>query len=64
MFHGHDEMRELLEAVFDTFTEIRYFLDIGDDRTRSLAFRGLVGRQPVEECGSDRARTTRDGSPT
>lgn len=49
VFRGHDEMRELLEAVFDTFTEIRYFLDIGDDRTRSLAFRGLVGRQPVEE---------------
>jgi hypothetical protein len=50
VFRGHDEMRELLEAVFDTFTEIRYFLDIGDDRTRSLAFRAFVGRQPVEEA--------------
>ena len=40
VFRGHDEMRELLEAVFDTFTDIRYFLDIGhqpqvDIRARS-----------------------------
>lgn len=49
-FHGREEMRDLLEAVFETMTEIRYFADIGDDRQRALFFRARVGRQPIEEC--------------
>jgi hypothetical protein len=48
-FHGHAEMRELVEAVFDTITDIHFFADVGDGRTRALFFRGRVGRQPVEE---------------
>lgn len=49
-FHGHEEMRDLLESVFETMTDIRYFADIGDDRQRALFFRARVGRQPIEEC--------------
>lgn len=48
-FHGHDEMRELLEAVFDTIADIHFFADVGEGRTRALFFRGYVGRQQVEE---------------
>jgi hypothetical protein len=36
VFRGHQEMRELLSAVFSTVTEVRYFADVGDDRTRVL----------------------------
>jgi len=43
-------MRELLEAVFETITDIRYFADIGDERNRALFFRGMIGRQPLEEA--------------
>ncbi|HWE32187.1 MAG TPA: nuclear transport factor 2 family protein [Solirubrobacteraceae bacterium] len=48
-FHGHDEMRELVEAVFETISDIHFFADVGEGRTRALFFRGRVGRQPVEE---------------
>jgi hypothetical protein len=49
-FHGHDEMRELVECVFDTITGIDFFADVGEGRTRALFFRGFVGRTPVEEA--------------
>jgi SnoaL-like domain len=49
-FNGRDEMRELLAVAFETISDIRYFEDIGDARTRVLFFRGMVGRQPVEEA--------------
>jgi hypothetical protein len=49
-FRGHDELRDLLAAVFETISEIRYFADIGDARNRALFFRGRVGSQPVEEA--------------
>jgi hypothetical protein len=49
-FTGHDEMRELLGWVFATISDIRFFADIGDDRTRALFFRGRVGSEPVEEA--------------
>jgi hypothetical protein len=49
-FTGHDELRELLGWVFATISDIHFFADIGDDRTRALFFRGRVGREPVEEA--------------
>jgi hypothetical protein len=49
-FNGQEEMRELLEAVFETISDIRYFADIGDERNRALFFRGMIGRQPLEEA--------------
>jgi hypothetical protein len=58
-FTGHEEMRELLEAVFETISDIEYFVDIGDERTRALFYRGRVGRQPVEEA--TRATLNEDG---
>ncbi len=48
-FRGHDEMRQLVEVVFDTITDIHFFADVGEGRTRALFFRGYVGRQAVEE---------------
>jgi hypothetical protein len=49
-FEGHAEMRELLGAVFESLSEIRYTSDVGDDRTRALFVRAKVGGQPVEEA--------------
>lgn len=49
-FRGRDEVRGLLDSVFATITDIRYFADIGDDRTRALFYRGNVDGQPVEEA--------------
>lgn len=49
-FHGRDEIRELLGSVFATITDIRYFADIGDDRTRALFYRASVDGQQLEEA--------------
>jgi hypothetical protein len=40
----------VLTAAFATITDIDYFADLGDDRTRVLFFRGRLGRQTVEEA--------------
>ena len=50
VFRGRDEMRELMEAVFATIKEIRYFEEVGDERTRALFYRARVGKQQVEEA--------------
>jgi SnoaL-like domain len=49
-FRGHDAIRELMRAVFATIEDIRYFEDVGDERTRALFYRAHVGRQDVEEA--------------
>jgi hypothetical protein len=50
VFRGRDEVREVLQAVFSTLTEMHYFADVGDQRTRALFYRAKVGTQPVEEA--------------
>jgi SnoaL-like domain len=49
-FHGTAEMRELMRGVFDTIEDIRYFEELGDDRARTVFYRGRVGSQPIEEA--------------
>jgi SnoaL-like domain len=49
-FHGHAEVRELLDSVFVTILDIRYFADVGDGRTRALFYRARVGSTPLEEA--------------
>lgn len=49
-FRGRDEVRELLRTVFVTISDIRYFADIGDERTRALFYRANVHGEPLEEA--------------
>ena len=49
-FHGHDDIRTLMRAVFASIEDIRYHADIGDATQRALFYRAHVGRQPVEEA--------------
>jgi hypothetical protein len=49
-FHGREEVRELLGSVFETISDIRYFADVGDARTRALFYRASVHGEPVEEA--------------
>ncbi len=50
LFAGHDEVRELLRSVFVTIDDIRYFVDVGNARTRALFYRASVNGQPLEEA--------------
>jgi hypothetical protein len=49
-FHGHDDIRKLMRAVFASIEDIRYHADIGDATQRALFYRAHVRRQPVEEA--------------
>lgn len=49
-FHGHAEVRELLESVFSVIDGISYFADVGDSHTRALFYRASVNGQPLEEA--------------
>src|SRR5207247_9994390 len=61
-FRGQAELRELMEAVFATIEQIRYYEDVGDARSRALFYRARVGSQPLEEAClvrlDDQARIT------
>lgn len=61
-FRGHAELRELMEVVLETVADIRYYEEIGDDRTRAVFYRARVGSQPVDEAClirlDDQARIT------
>jgi hypothetical protein len=48
-FHGIDEMRQLMTAVFETIADIEYSDDVGDDHVRYITSTGRIGRQPIEE---------------
>jgi hypothetical protein len=50
VFRGREEMRELLGAVFETVSDVRYFADVGDDRTRVLFDRLRVGGVEMEQA--------------
>jgi hypothetical protein len=43
-------MRQLLEVVYTTLSDIRYTGDVGDERTRALFMAANIGRQPLEEA--------------
>lgn len=49
-FAGREEIRELLGSVFATISDIRYFADVGNERTRALFYRATVRGQPLEEA--------------
>jgi SnoaL-like domain len=49
-FRGREEMRELMEAVFATLQDIRYYEELGDDRSRALFYRARIGKQQLEEA--------------
>jgi len=50
VFQGRDEIRELLQSVFATIHDIRYFADVGDRRSRALFDRAIVNGQPLEQA--------------
>jgi hypothetical protein len=50
VFSGHEQMRELLGAVFATVSHVRYFADVGDDRTRVLFDRLQVNGREMEQA--------------
>lgn len=58
-FNGHQDIRRLLPHVFASITNIRYFADIGDSRTRALFYRGQVKGRAIEEATW--LRLNRDG---
>jgi hypothetical protein len=49
-FHGHDEMRELLRAIFATINDIGYVAEVGDARTRALFVRATINGQSSAEA--------------
>jgi hypothetical protein len=49
-FRGHDQLRNLLEDVYATVSDVRYLADAGDDRTRILVLEARVGRQRIDEA--------------
>jgi hypothetical protein len=49
-FRGHDDIRQLMEAVFATIEDIRYYLDLGDETNRALFYRGRIGNRWLEEA--------------
>jgi hypothetical protein len=49
-FTGREELRELLTAVFATVSDVRYFADVGDERTRVLFDRLHVGGVEMEQA--------------
>jgi SnoaL-like domain len=49
-FEGHDQVRSLMEAVFATVEDIRYTVDIGDERVRALVHHGEISGQAVHEA--------------
>jgi SnoaL-like domain len=50
VFRGHEEMRELLRAVFSTVTDVQYFADVGDERTRVLFDHVRVNGRAMEQA--------------
>jgi hypothetical protein len=48
-FRGHEELRELMAAVFATIDDIAFFEEVGDAATRVLFYRARAGSQPLEE---------------
>jgi hypothetical protein len=50
IFRGRDEIGEVLSAVFATLSDMHYFADVGDERTRALFYTARVGNQPIEEA--------------
>jgi hypothetical protein len=49
-FHGREEIRELLQSVFATVREIRYFAEVGDARTRTVFDRCTVDGLSMEQA--------------
>jgi hypothetical protein len=49
-FSGKDQLRTLMEGVFETITDIHYYEELGDERARALFYRGRVGATEVEEA--------------
>lgn len=49
VFRGREEIRELLGAVFSTVSDVRYFAEVGDDRTRVLFDRLQVNGLAMEQ---------------
>ena len=48
-FHGHDDLRDVLAAMSESVTDVRYFDDSGDERVRHISSRARIGPQPIEE---------------
>lgn len=49
-FHGHAQLRPLMEDVFAVVQDRRNHADVGDDRTRLLRASGRVGKTAIEEA--------------
>lgn len=50
VFRGREEIREVLQSVFASVSDIHYFADVGDQRMRALFYRANVGGEPLEEA--------------
>jgi hypothetical protein len=50
VFHGHQQLRPLLEDVFAVIEDVRYLADAGDAHTRLVALEARVGRQRLDEA--------------
>ncbi len=49
-FEGQEEIRVLMQAIFATIADIRYTVDVGDERVRALRYSARIGRQEVHEA--------------
>jgi hypothetical protein len=49
-FTGEARMRMLARAIFETIEDIRYYEEVGDERTRALFYRGRIGSQTIDEA--------------
>ncbi|TQS47101.1 nuclear transport factor 2 family protein [Cryptosporangium phraense] len=49
-FRGRAQVREMLAAAFEIFSDVRFHTELGDEVARALVLTGRVGRESFEEA--------------
>jgi hypothetical protein len=49
-FNGREQVREVLIAAAQIFTDVRFHTEVGDETTRALFMSGVAGGTPFEEA--------------
>ncbi|MFI5954534.1 nuclear transport factor 2 family protein [Cryptosporangium sp. NPDC051539] len=49
-FRGRDQVREMLVAAFQIFSDVRFHTEVGDESTRALVMTGRCGPESFEEA--------------
>ncbi|MCE7002408.1 nuclear transport factor 2 family protein [Kibdelosporangium philippinense] len=49
-FTGHAELRPLIEVAYKHLKDVDFHVDIGDEKTRLLVYRGKIRNEELEEA--------------